>query len=40
MRIGSKYECKILLIGDQTKEDNEESCKLFFAKESSIKNGI
>lgn len=39
MKIGSKYECKILLIGDQTKEENEEACKLFFAEERSIKIG-
>ncbi|MBC1368362.1 hypothetical protein HB784_01545 [Listeria welshimeri] len=39
MRIGSMYECKILLIGDQTKEENEEACKLFFAEERLIKIG-
>lgn len=39
MRIGSKYECKILLIGDQTKEENEEAYKLFFAEERLIKIG-
>ncbi|MCQ9209269.1 hypothetical protein [Granulicatella seriolae] len=39
MRIGSKYECKILLIGDQTKEENKEVSKLFFAEERSIKIG-
>lgn len=39
MRIGSKYECRILLIGDQTTEKNEEAYKLFFAKDRLIKIG-
>lgn len=39
MKIGSKYECKILLIGDQVKEENKEACKLFFAEDRLIKIG-
>lgn len=39
MKIGSKYECKILLIGDQAKEENKEACKLFFTEEGLIKIG-
>lgn len=39
MRIGSNYECKILLIGDQIKEEDGEAYELFFAEEKSIKIG-
>lgn len=39
MKIGSKYECKFLLIGDQTKEENKEACKLFFTEDGLMKIG-
>ncbi|MBO0471479.1 hypothetical protein JZO66_13065 [Enterococcus sp. DIV0242_7C1] len=39
MEIGSKYECKILLIGDQKKEENDETYKLFFAEDRLTKIG-
>ncbi|ANZ99385.1 hypothetical protein CKN82_01530 [Carnobacterium divergens] len=39
MKIGLKYECKILLIGDQPKEETDDSTKFLLAEDLLVKVG-
>ncbi|TFJ47412.1 hypothetical protein CKN80_01295 [Carnobacterium divergens] len=39
MKIGLKYECKILLIGDQLKEETDDSTKFLLAEDLLVKVG-